>query len=255
MLEPGTPCMNLRFLDENDKDFNHQSNTIYIAEGQGWKEFNSLWLDVYNMNNSVTIEVHEGSKLSQSLSYTTTRPMAELIQQAGVGGQIGQEIAIGSKVKFKMQWEERYSGNVIEWQEKYQLIRYEGMTDQEGKPHGYGTRITYGQYGIEMAKYMGDFVHGLRHGEGTLIRPGVVEGYQIGSWVEDELNGEGKEFIKMSDRLVATDGIFKNNQLHDGKMMYFHQSGKCEIVFIDKGRKVVQHYYNASGKYIKALTF
>ena len=58
---------------------------------------------------------------------------------------------------------------------------------------------------------MGDFVHGLRHGEGTLIRPGVVEGYQIGSWVEDELNGEGKEFIKMSDRLVATDGIFKNN--------------------------------------------
>ena len=65
-----------------------------------------------------------------------------------------------------MQWEERYSSNVIEWQEKYQLIRYEGMTDQDGKPHGNGTRITYGQYGVEMAKYAGDFVHGLRHGEG-----------------------------------------------------------------------------------------
>ena len=38
-------------------------------------------------------------------------------------------------------------------------------------------------------------------------------------------------------------------------MMYFHQSGKCEIVFIDKGRKVVQHYYNQFGKYVKALTF
>ena len=64
LLEPGTPCMNLRFLDENDKDFNHQSNTIYSTDGNGWQEFNSLWLDVYNMNNSVNIEVHEGSKLS-----------------------------------------------------------------------------------------------------------------------------------------------------------------------------------------------
>ena len=71
--------MNIRFLDESDRDFNHQSNTIFSTDGEGWQEFNSLWLDIYNMNNSITIEVHEGSAMSQSLSYTTTRPMAELI--------------------------------------------------------------------------------------------------------------------------------------------------------------------------------
>ena len=64
LIEPGTPAMNLRFIDEHSGDFNHQTNTIFSTDGEGWQEFNSLWLDIYNMNNSVTIEVHEGSAIS-----------------------------------------------------------------------------------------------------------------------------------------------------------------------------------------------
>ena len=85
--------------------------------------------------------------------------MAELIQCAGAGGQFGQEINIG-KVKFKTRWEERPAANIVEWQDNDQFLRYEGMTNQYGQPHGFGVRVTFGNGGVELAKYQGNFVHG-----------------------------------------------------------------------------------------------
>ena len=64
-----------------------------------------------------------------------------------------------------------------------------------------------------------------------------------------------QEQINLIDRIVANEGIFKDNQLFDGKMVYFYKTGECEIVFIDKGRKTIRHYYNKQGQYVYTETF
>ncbi|MBP5548048.1 MAG: hypothetical protein J6X58_04040 [Bacteroidales bacterium] len=50
---------------------------------------------------------------------------------------------------------------------------YEGPVDEDGLPHGEGT-MTY-TYGDKIKKYKGNFVHGIREGEGELLYPTQIK--------------------------------------------------------------------------------
>ena len=90
------------------------------------------------------------------------------------------------------------------------VVRYEGGTDEFGRPHGQG--IAYYQDG---ARFEGEFKDGKLHGQCkiTFADGGTHEGcYKDGS-----LHGQGKKTFADGG---THEGCFKDGELHRGKHTY-----------------------------------
>ena len=59
---------------------------------------------------------------------------------------------------------------------------------------GFGTNISYNKKNhTEIEKYLGQFVNGVRHGDGILYRPGIEEYH--GDWKDGKRHGNGTQII------------------------------------------------------------
>ena len=120
-------------------------------------------------------------------------------------------------------------------------LKYDGAW-KYGVKHGFGNCID------DRGQYIGDFVKGLKHGEGELVF--YNQDRYIGEFMDDLFNGHGK-YIS-SDGRVIYDGEWRNGmRCGEGKMFLgngeYFQGMFCNDMMYGKG---IYYYQNGMPKYV-----
>lgn len=107
-------------------------------------------------------------------------------------------------------------------------LKYEGIENSMGKPHGQGT--SFDDNGI--IEYSGEYKNGKKWGHGTMYRKGILQ--YIGNFKNDKPHGLGILFYQTM--VPCFEGKFVNNEIFGTGKLYYSSGNLHKTGFFKFGR-------------------